>query len=124
MDNNAEIKAAFTTLQLFFKLNKFKLEDEKQLQSQIEKKFEVDGVPFEREKAFDKKNIVDFFVDGTIAVEIKIGSSKMSIYRQCERYCTFPEVKALLLVTNKSMTLPELVNGKPCIVLNLSEAWL
>jgi len=46
------------------------------------------------------------------------------IYKQCERYCEFPEVKALLLITNKATGFPETINNKNCYILNLAKAWL
>jgi hypothetical protein len=106
------------------KKHRFTLEDEKVLQMEISNKLTVAGIPFFRERRLDPRNIVDFLVWPSIAIEVKIGGSKMSIYKQCERYCGFNEVKAIILLTNKSVLLPEEIKGKQAHVINLSESWL
>lgn len=103
---------------------RFSLQDEKVMQAEIAIAFDKAGRTYSREHHLSDESIPDFFIEG-IAIEIKIKGSAMAIYRQCERYCMFPEVKALILVTNKSMALPdEIVKGKPSYLLNPSKAWL
>lgn len=102
---------------------RFPLEKEKETQAAIEKKFTEAGIVFNREHKLDPINIPDFFIDGT-AIEVKIKGSAKQIYRQCERYCKFDEVKNLILVTNRSMGFPKELNGKPCYFINLGKAWL
>lgn len=97
------------------------LTNEKKTQNQIFEEIKYFG--FVREYKLDAHNIPDFFYDG-IAIEVKIKGSKMAIYKQCERYCRFDQVKALILCTNKSMGFPEEINGKPCYYINLGKAWL
>lgn len=82
------------------------------------------GIIMPEEYVLDPKNRVDFFLDGT-AIEVKInkGAAK-SIYKQCERYCQFDEVKNLILVTNRPMGFPKEINGKPCYVISLGKGWL
>lgn len=103
--------------------SRFPLEKEKETQEAIEKKFTENGIVFNREHHLDHDNIPDFFIDG-IAIEVKIKGNARSIYRQCVRYCDFNDVKALILVTNRSMGFPPEINGKPCYVVNLGRAWL
>lgn len=91
---------------------------EKEVQGDMENAFLFHDLKHEREYRLDNKNIVDFFVDG-IAIEVKIKGSKKDIYRQCERYCQFDEVKSLILVTSKSMGFPEEINGKSCYYFSL-----
>jgi hypothetical protein len=76
-----------------------------------------------KEFPLDKHNIPDFFMDG-IAVEVKIKGSKKNIYRQLERYAGFDLVKEIILVTNRTLGLPEKINGKPCYMFKLGTAWL
>ena len=99
------------------------LHNEKILQEAIEELFVKNNVSFSREYRLDKFNIPDFFIDG-IAVEIKIKGAKRSIYKQCERYAQFEDIKQVLLVTNVSMGFPPEINGKPCYVINLGKSWL
>ena len=103
--------------------NRFPLEVEKETQAAIEQKFKDNGIEYSREHKLDQNNIPDFFIDG-IAIEIKIKGNAKSIYKQCERYCQFEEVKSLILVTNRSMGFPKEINGKPCYFINLGKAWL
>lgn len=105
---------------------RFGVQDEKQLQAEIAW-FLIGRFPkisVEREYHFDADNIVDFLLDGSIGVEVKIKGAKRSIFRQCERYCQFDAVKIFILITNLSMGFPQEINGKPCYVVKLGHAWL
>ncbi|MDD4970829.1 MAG: hypothetical protein PHT07_15485 [Paludibacter sp.] len=102
---------------------KFPLTNEKVLQRAIEIRFKNNFLGHHREYELDQHNIVDFFING-VAMEVKIKAGAKEIYRQCERYCQFDEVKSLLLVTNRAMGFPKQINGRPCYVLNLGKAWL
>lgn len=102
---------------------RFSLQNEKKLQSEIAAKLDELGVSFKKEYCLDNKNIPDFFIDG-IAIEIKIQGNAKQIYKQCERYCLFNEVKSLILITNRSMGFPAEINNKPCYVLKLGKSWL
>jgi hypothetical protein len=53
------------------------MHNEKQLQLDMEKLFIDNGIPFNREKRLDEKNIPDFFIYGT-AIEVKIKGKKKS----------------------------------------------
>jgi hypothetical protein len=102
---------------------RFPLEREKDTQAAIALKFKEQNIDVQKEYYLDSKNIPDFFIDG-IAIEIKIKGNAMKIYKQCERYCQFDEVKQLILATNRSMGFPSQINGKPCYFINLGKAWL
>jgi hypothetical protein len=102
---------------------RFPLQNEKETQARIEKVFIDNKVKYEREFRLDDKNIPDFFIDG-IAIEIKIKGQARKIYKQCERYCGFEQVKELILITGRSMGFPEEINGKSCYVIKLGKAWL
>jgi hypothetical protein len=102
---------------------RFPLNSEKALQEAIFIKLKHDFINLQREYVLDEHNRPDFYVAGVV-IEIKISGSAKDIYRQCERYCQFPDVHSLILVTNRSMGFPKEINGKPCYVLNLGKAWL
>lgn len=103
---------------------RFSLERESECQREIGELLEICGVACVREHRLDSKNILDFFING-IAIEVKLkkGAAK-AIYKQCERYCQFDDVKALILVTNRPMGFPPEINGKPCYVVSLGRGWL
>lgn len=106
-----------------FQGKRFSVFNEKVVQAEINElltgKFE-----FVREKKLAHDSIIDFFISGEIGIEVKIEGGKKKIYRQCERYCGFAEIKGLILVTARTMNLPKWISGKPCIIINISHAWL
>lgn len=101
------------------------LSNEKILQNDIAEVFIDNNICFKKEVKIDDKNTIDFMIDG-LAIEIKITSnvSKMSIYRQVERYAKSDKVDAILLMTSKTMTLPMDINNKPIYVLSLGRTQL
>lgn len=111
------------TIMKLIKSRRFSLSDEKKLQAEIEEVFESAGIIHKREFRLDAGSIIDFMVD-TTGIEIKIKGSKLSIFRQIERYAQFNQIERLILVTNVPMGMPELVKGKPVYIVNLSRAWL
>jgi len=61
-----------------------------------------------------------------LALEVKVSKSwnKLTVYRQCERYCKDSRVKGILLATGSAQKLPAEINGKPSLVYLLSESAL
>lgn len=106
-----------------FSTYQFTLSSEDELKTQMKTVLEQNQIEFVKEHALDKKNRPDFFIEG-YAVEVKIKGAAKGIYKQCERYCAFEEVKGLILVTNRSMGFPESLNEKPCYVISLGKSWL
>ncbi len=101
------------------------LTDEKQTQIRIAEIMDNHGLNYSREYHLDSKNIPDFFNDVLgIAIEVKIKGNSKDIYKQCERYASFEQVKAIVLVTNRMMGLPKSINGKACYMFNIGKAWL
>src|SRR5271166_5168093 len=111
------------TILKLFSSHQFSLNTEEDLKIQMKKVLDDNKIEFVKEYVLDKKNRPDFFIEG-IAVEVKIKGAAKAIYRQCERYCGFEEVKSLILVTNRSMGFPETINEKPCYVVSLGKGWL
>lgn len=102
---------------------KFTLASEEALKAEMADALIAHGVNVLKEHVLNKENRLDFFFHG-LAVEVKIKGQRRAIFKQCERYCSFDEVKGLLLITNKAMALPEKINGKPCFVFRLGKSWL
>ena len=101
---------------------RFNYQNEKELQAGIEAALKADGVGFEREFQLGDAGVVDFFVGGFLAVEVKIKGSPSEVARQLLRYAARDEVRALVLVTGRAAlaTLPGELMGKP---LHLVELW-
>ena len=98
---------------------KFYFQNEKDLQSKIEKILLENKIKISREHSLDNKGVVDFFYEG-VAFEIKIKGQKKSIYRQCRDYLSHPSVKALVLISSFNMSLPKEIEGKPCFTYRLN----
>ncbi|HYD58943.1 MAG TPA: hypothetical protein VEC35_01215 [Noviherbaspirillum sp.] len=120
----ADIQAAVRAVTNLIEVSKLSLTDEKQTQVQIATVLDAGGVEFEREARLSDKDIVDFLVDGGVAVEVKIKGQRKAIYRQLERYSAHESVKAIVLVTSVCMHLPADIGGKPASVASLSKGWL
>lgn len=96
---------------------------EKELQDAIEAYLVQNKIPYQRELQLSEADRPDFMID-SIAVEVKIQGSKGQIFRQIERYTKHESVTGLLLITNKAMGLPYVVNGVECKILRVGMAWL
>jgi hypothetical protein len=101
---------------------RFSLHDEKALQEELEKVLRS-SFDVSREHQLSPKDRVDFFFNG-VAVELKIKGGRKEIYKQCVRYCSSDQVKALILITNRAQGFPPSISGKPCYLFNLGKAWL
>jgi hypothetical protein len=93
------------------------------LQIQIERIFQQNSLKYERELCLSPHDRIDFFSEG-IGIEVKIKGSAKAIFRQCQSYCSYEQVRALILVTGRSMGLPTSIQGKPCYYFNPGWAWL
>ena len=110
-----------------YKINtiQFDLSSEIVVQNQIEEILQESNIVYIREKLLSKGNRIDFYLVGIgICVEVKIKGSATPILRQCKRYCEHGEVKSLLLISSKFMGFPEILKGKSCYFIGLSEGLL
>lgn len=118
MNNN--IKTIFNTIQQY----RFDLQNEKVLQAQIAEALSENEIPYEREVALSKKDVIDFVIAGNIGMEVKIKGAKAAIYKQCERYCAHKSIKILVLASNRAMGFPSEIDGKPSYFIPLGESHL
>ena len=66
---------------------------------------------------------IDYLV-GTVGIEIKKGKPMPQILtRQLVRYAACETVDSLLVVTQRSVKLPKVIEGKPIASLVLSQLW-
>lgn len=105
------------------------LGSEKAAQAGLEKILIAKAVPHQRECRLNAEDVPDFMIgdpagETRIAVEMKIGGSAKDIYRQVERYAKHDGVSAVVLATNRAMTLPATIEGKPAVVASLGKGWL
>jgi hypothetical protein len=100
------------------------LSDEKAAQRQIAEVLTGRGIAFEREVALSPGDRPDFLLPDGLVIEVKLRARKMEIWRQLGRYAAHERVRALLLVSNTAMGLPEMIEGKPLKLLSLGRSWL
>jgi len=93
------------------------------LQAQIENVLQESGIEYQREVHLSLRDRIDFLVHG-IGIEVKITGSAKAIFRQCQKYCTYDQIESFILVSGRSMGLPETIEGKPCYYHNLGQSWL
>ena len=100
------------------------LGDEAAYQAGLGRALEGAGIGHVREHRLGPGDRVDFMLDDGTAVEVKLRGQARRIYAQCERYCGYPEVRGLLLATNRAMGLPPEIAGKPVWYASLGRGWL
>lgn len=103
----------------FIRTGAYRMAQESLLQEDLEKHFRAGCIPYEREFKFSTTERVDFFVDGHIAVELKIKGSRRGILRQMQRYADVERVDSLILMTSAAMGMPATLSGKPVYVVQL-----
>ena len=81
------------------------------------------NVTFEREHRLAARERIDFMA-GSIGIEVKVKGAARTTLRQLERYCAHDAVEGIILLTNKAMSLPKTIKGKPAIVVSIGAAWL
>lgn len=99
---------------------RFKYANETQLQRGIERILEESKFIFAREVTIDGIGRLDFFVEGEIAIEVKIDGSANELMRQVSRYAQSDRIRGILVVTSRAThSLPESFNSKPVMVHSL-----
>jgi len=101
---------------------RFPLSTEKRLQEMICAELARAGIEHEREaRAGD--GVIDLLA-GEVGIEVKIDGSARAIHRQLRRYAMDSRIGWLILVTNRTIRLPERIEGKPATVFSLGRGWL
>jgi len=99
--------------------------EEFDLQKEIAFVLEKSGINFESECYLGSRNRVDFLTfKDNIAIEVKKGKpNKATVIAQLQRYAAFPRVKGIILVVEKNLDIPKMINGKPCVSFGLNKLW-
>lgn len=81
------------------------------------------GVPCEHEKKLAPRCRIDILCGG-VGVEIKRGKMERArLLTQLARYAQCEQVTALVLVAERSVSLPRTVAGKPLTIICLNRLW-
>lgn len=94
---------------------------EAELQSAIQTALEAGGFAVSKEHRLSDRDRLDFFVEGRLAIEVKVGGSLTDLLRQLQRYASHDAVEGLLVVTTRSALtrVPPTLQGKPVRSLRL-----
>jgi hypothetical protein len=114
------------SLVALLKGKRFKYSNERDLQDGLEDVFKAEGLTYQREMELAPGDIIDFLIEGSIGVEVKVQGSPAEVARQLLRYACCAQVTEILLVTGKLRlgALPEVLMGKPVYVVSLWRAFL
>ena len=100
-----------------------KILDEIDIQNQIEQAFAKNQIPFQREFRIAPHCRPDFFVEGVVVEVKKRRPVRSALIAQAERYARQPEVKAVVIVLEKSIDIPDTIAGRPARVISLNRNW-
>jgi acetyl-CoA carboxylase carboxyltransferase component len=96
------------------------------LQDIIKNQFEKHNIKYIKEYKIAPRKRVDFFIDSGIIIEVKKGSkrpNRTKVLEQLEKYSFCEEVKVIIYVGEKNVSLPGEINGKKCIAIGLNKNW-
>lgn len=97
--------------------------DEFEIHEQIKKALQNCGIKFIHEYKILTRKRFDFWINGIVIEVKKSKPSKCSLLNQLNRYTKVPEVKAIIVLLEKSIDLPKELNEKPIYVKSLNENW-
>jgi len=98
--------------------------DEYRLQELVAEALRKSGIEFVKEAKLAPYCRVDFLCRGGVAVEVKRGKpGRKILMQQLSRYAQSPHVASILLVVERTASLPDTILGKPCKVLALNRLW-
>lgn len=81
------------------------------------------ALPCEHEVKLAPRCRIDLMCGG-VGIEIKRGKvEKARIIEQLRKYAECPQVQGLILVTEKTVPVPHMINGKPVRLICLNRLW-
>lgn len=83
---------------------------ETHIHDSIKQVLQMGAVQFKHECWLSEKDRPDFFVEGLVAIEVKMNAAKDDVVLQLGRYASLPQVRALIIATPKSTSLVGLPN--------------
>lgn len=97
--------------------------DEYDIHDQIATALRLHGLNYEHEYRLAPRCRIDFRV-GRVGIEVKKGRpSTRELTRQLRRYLTSEALDAAVVVMQRSVSLPETIEGKPVRVFSLNRLW-
>jgi len=97
--------------------------EETEIHQEIMRAFDKDCIFYKHEYALIPHKRFDFWIDGIILEVKKEKPSKITLLNQLNRYTQVDDVRAVIVVLEKSMVLPKKLNGKPILTISLNQNW-
>lgn len=98
--------------------------EEYEIQNEVAKVLGLHNIKFQKEYTLGPRNRIDFLLDNGIGIEVKKGKpNKVKVINQLERYSRFNKITALILIIERSMDIPSIINDKPCFSIGLNKQW-
>lgn len=97
--------------------------DEHHIHEEIKKVLDKEKIRYKHEYKLLSHKRFDFWIDGIILEVKKQKPQKMQLLNQLNRYTKVPDVKAIIIVLERSINLPKTLNDKPIIVKSLNANW-
>ena len=120
-EQNVDVNKVLSTLK---QLRLGVIDYERTIYKSIGQKLNDDNIPFYTEYSLGKRKRIDFYVPGGIGIEVKKGKpNRQCIFEQLNKYAESNEINILILITERNITVPEIICGKPCFVISLSKLW-
>ena len=99
------------------------LPGEYDLHALIAAALEADGIEFSHEYRLAPRCRIDFKA-GSVGIEVKKGRpNARELERQLRRYLESEELKALVVVMQRAVYVPERIAGKPVYLISLNRLW-
>jgi hypothetical protein len=97
---------------------------EERLQLVISQALTTAGIDHTREKKFAKGCRADFWIERGIVIEVKKRRPvRADLIAQLTRYAQVPGVKHLVVMLERSIVLPPMINGVPLYLVSMNAAW-
>ena len=98
-------------------------QSEYQLHHQIAAALRDGGFVVQHEVSLAPRCRIDFLI-GTVGIEVKRGKpNRTALIAQCSRYLESDKLSGLIVVLDKSISLPRQINNKPIAVFGLNRLW-
>lgn len=81
------------------------------------------GIAYEHEYRIAPRARIDFYVDG-IGIEVKKGKPvRSALIAQLRRYLQNDQIRQMIVISQRSVSLPDTLCGKPLTVFALDRLW-
>lgn len=124
MEDNGLQQSLDMVLECLKRLRVNPIMEEYALQDMIRAELDRAGICFVKEFKLGPRNRIDFLVEGGIGIEVKKGKpNKKQTMEQLERYMLSEHIEVLILVVERSLTIPSQIMGKRCISFGVNRNW-